>query len=134
MGLKRRNKIEAKFSFASMTDIIFLLLIFFVLTSNFVQISDLKLPESDSKTVAPTSAVVEVGLKGELLWEKQKVSPSALKAALARKKKEMGDPKDFTLTIAADQDSPFDNVTEVIKVAGELRIRAILATSPKTQG
>lgn len=134
MGLKRRNKIEAKFSFASMTDIIFLLLIFFVLTSNFVQISDFKLPESDSKTVAPTSAVVEVGLKGEILWDKQVVSPSALKAAIARKKQEMGDPKDFTLTIAADQDSPFDNVTEVIKVAGELRIKAILATSPKTQG
>lgn len=134
MGLKRRNKTEAKFSFASMTDIIFLLLIFFVLTSNFVQISDFKLPESDSKTVAPTSAVVEVGLKGEILWDKQVVSPSALKAAIARKKQEMGDPKDFTLTIAADQDSPFDNVTEVIKVAGELRIKAILATSPKTQG
>ncbi|MBK9014890.1 MAG: biopolymer transporter ExbD [Saprospiraceae bacterium] len=134
MGLKRRNKIEAKFSYASMTDIIFLLLIFFVLTSNFVQISDFKLPESDSKTVAPTSAVVEVGLNGEILWDKQQVSPSALKAAIARKKKEMGDPKDFTLTIAADQDSPFDNVTEVIKVAGELRIKAILATSPKTQG
>lgn len=134
MGLKRRNKIEAKFSYASMTDIIFLLLIFFVLTSNFVQISDLKLPESDSKTVAPTSAVVEVGLKGEILWDKQVISPAALKAAIARKKKEMGDPKDFTLTIAADQDSPFDNVTDVIKVAGELRIKAILATSPKTQG
>ncbi|MCF8245149.1 MAG: biopolymer transporter ExbD [Saprospiraceae bacterium] len=116
-----------------MTDIIFLLLIFFVLTSSVVQISDLKLPESDSKTIAPTSAVVEVGLKGEILWNKQVVSPSALKSAIARKKKEMGDPKDFTLTIAADQESPFDNVTEVIKVAGELRIKAILATSPKTQ-
>jgi len=134
MGLKSRNKIEAKFSFASMTDIIFLLLIFFVLTSNFVQISDLKLPESDSKTVAPTSAVVEVGTKGEILWDKQEISPSALKQAIARKMKEMGNPKDFTLTIAADQDSPFDNVTQVIKVAGELRIRAILATQPKTQG
>ena len=82
MGLKRRNKIEAKFSFASMTDIIFLLLIFFVLTSNFVQISDFKLPESDSKTVAPTSAVVEVGLKGEILWEKQVVSPSVFLATI----------------------------------------------------
>lgn len=134
MGLKRRNKSEAKFSFASMTDIIFLLLIFFVLTSNFVQISDFKLPQSDSKTVAPTSAIVEVGLNGEILWEKQVVSASALKAAVARKKKELGDPEDFTLTIAADQDSPFDNVTAVIKVAGELRIKAILATEPKTQG
>ncbi len=132
MGLKKRNKIVAEFSYASMTDIIFLLLIFFVLTSNFVQISDFKLPESDSKTVAPTSAVVEIDPNGQILWDKKAISPSALKAAISRKKKEMGDPKDFTLTIAADQESPFDNVTEVIKVAGELRIKAILATSPKT--
>ncbi len=134
MGLKKRNKVGAEFSYASMTDIIFLLLIFFVLTSNFVQISDYKLPESDSKTVAPTSAVVEVNPEGQILWDKQVVSPSALKAAIARKKKEMGDPKDFTLTIAADQEAPFDNLTDVIKVAGELRIKAILATSPKTEG
>lgn len=132
MALKKRNKVGAEFSYASMTDIIFLLLIFFVLTSNFVQPSDFKLPESDSKTVAPTSAVVEVGLEGQILFEKKTVSVSALKSIIARKKKEMGDPKDFTMTIAADQDAPFDNVTEVIKVAGELRIKAILATSPKT--
>lgn len=132
MALKKRNKVGAEFSYASMTDIIFLLLIFFVLTSNFVQPSDFKLPESDSKTVAPTSAVVEVGLEGQILYEKKTVSVSALKSIIARKKKEMGDPKDFTMTIAADQDAPFDNVTEVIKVAGELRIKAILATSPKT--
>ncbi|MBI5915359.1 MAG: biopolymer transporter ExbD [Bacteroidetes bacterium] len=132
MGLKQRNKIEAKFSFASMTDIIFLLLIFFVLTSNFVQITELKLPESDSKTVAPTSIVVEVGMDGELKYDKQPISANALKSAIARKKKEMGNPKDFTITIAADQEAPFDNVTEVIKIAGELRIKAILATQAKT--
>ena len=43
---------------SSLTDIIFLLLIFFMLTSNFVKIQPFELPESDSKTVAPTSAVV----------------------------------------------------------------------------
>lgn len=132
MGLKQRNKIEAKFSFASMTDIIFLLLIFFVLTSNFVQITELKLPESDSKTVAPTSIVVEVGMDGALKYDKQPISANALKSAIARKRKEMGNPKDFTITIAADQEAPFDHVTEVIKIAGELRIKAILATQAKT--
>ena len=114
-----------------MTDIIFLLLIFFVLTSNFVKISDLTLPESDSKTVAPTSVVVEVDPSGNFKFNGETMVGSALKSAIARRKKELGDPKDFTVTIAADQESPFDNLTEVIKIAGELRVRAILATQPK---
>ncbi len=131
MGLKRRNKTTAEFSFASMTDIIFLLLIFFVLTSNFVKISDLTLPESDSKTVAPTSVVVEVDPSGKFKFNGETITRSALKSAIARKKQELGDPKDFTVTIAADQESPFDNLTEVIKIAGELRVKAILATQAK---
>jgi biopolymer transport protein ExbD len=135
MGLKRRNKTNAEFSFASMTDIIFLLLIFFVLTSNFVKISDLSLPESDSKTVAPTTVVVEVDLAGKYKLNSQPITAGSLKSALAQKKKELGDPKDFTVTIAADKETPFDNVTEVIKIAGELRVKAILATQAKpTEG
>lgn len=133
--LKRRNKTNAEFSFASMTDIIFLLLIFFVLTSNFVKISDLSLPESDSKTVAPTTVVVEVDLTGKYKLNSQPITATSLKSALAQKKKDMGDPKDFTVTIAADKETPFDNVTEVIKIAGELRVKAILATQAKpTEG
>ncbi|MCB0682601.1 MAG: biopolymer transporter ExbD, partial [Saprospiraceae bacterium] len=57
MALKKRSKVSAEFSMSSLTDIIFLLLIFFMLTSNFVKIQPFELPESDSKTVAPTSAV-----------------------------------------------------------------------------
>ena len=116
-----------------MTDIIFLLLIFFVLTSNFVKISDLSLPESDSKTVAPTSMVVEVDPSGKFKINGEVLVAAAVKSAIARKKKEMGDPVDFTVTIAADQESPFDNLTEVIKMAGELRVKAILATQAKQQ-
>ena len=61
MGLGKRNKVSAEFSMSSLTDIIFLLLIFFMLTSSVIQIQDkVNLPESDSKTVAPQSAVVSV--------------------------------------------------------------------------
>ena len=64
MGLKKRNKVSAEFSMSSLTDIIFLLLIFFMLTSNFVQIQPFELPESDSKTVAATSIVVSIEKDG----------------------------------------------------------------------
>ena len=60
MALKRRNKIEASFSMASMTDVIFLLLIFFMVTSTIVFPNSIKvlLPQSKQQTAAkPLSRV-----------------------------------------------------------------------------
>ena len=58
MALKRRNKAEASFSMSSMTDIIFLLLIFFMLTSSVVHPNAIKLmlPQSNSQTAASQKA------------------------------------------------------------------------------
>jgi biopolymer transport protein ExbD len=131
MPLKRRNKISAEFSYASMTDVIFLLLIFFVLTSNFVKISPFDLPESDSKTVAPATVIVEIDENGNMKFDGQSVNANNLKSVIQQKRKEMGDPQDFTVTIAAYKDVAFDYVTDVIKVAGQMRAKAILATQPK---
>ena len=58
---KNRSKVQAEFNLSSLTDIIFLLLIFFMLTSKMVQIN-MPLPESDSKTVAPTDIAVMIKL------------------------------------------------------------------------
>jgi len=55
--MKKRNKVSAEFSMSSLTDIIFLLLIFFMLTSSMVNVN-MELPVSDSKTVAPTDLAV----------------------------------------------------------------------------
>ena len=52
MGLKKRTKVSAEFSMSSLTDIIFLLLIFFMLTSTLVQIPPFDLPEAESELVA----------------------------------------------------------------------------------
>ena len=65
MGLKRQSKVSAEFSMSSLTDIIFLLLIFFMLTSNLVKIEPFELPISDSKTVAPQNVVVSISKSGE---------------------------------------------------------------------
>ena len=45
MGLKKRSKAQAEFSMSSLTDIIFLLLVFFMLTATFVNVKKLELPE-----------------------------------------------------------------------------------------
>ncbi|RME01241.1 MAG: biopolymer transporter ExbD, partial [Bacteroidetes bacterium] len=82
MALKRRNKTSAEFSMASLTDVIFLLLIFFVLTSKLVKLSNFELPESDSTTVAPVTMVVEVDENGQYLYGGQVSSLRSIEQAL----------------------------------------------------
>ena len=54
MGLKRQSKVSADFSMSSMTDIVFLLLIFFMVTSTLIAPNALKLllPQSNNQTMA----------------------------------------------------------------------------------
>ena len=62
MGLRSRNKRLAEFQLASLTDIVFLLLIFFVLTSSIVSPNALNilLPNSDSQTQATQSVSISI--------------------------------------------------------------------------
>lgn len=131
MGINRRNKNSAEFSMASLTDIIFLLLIFFMLTSNFVDIQPFELPKSDSKTVAPTSVVVSIAKDGEHRINNAVVVEEELEALLAPivTQESKGNP-DYTVTIVAEVGTPFDAVVRVMKIAGQLKVKAIIATQP----
>ncbi|MCB0623796.1 MAG: biopolymer transporter ExbD [Saprospiraceae bacterium] len=131
MALKKRSKVSAEFSMSSLTDIIFLLLIFFMLTSNFVKIQPFELPESDSKTVAPTSAVVTIERSGDFTLNNKPISDRAIERALRTEISSAGNREDFTVTIVAEKGVPFDDVAKIMEVAGRLRIKAIIATQPK---
>ncbi len=131
MALKRRNKTSAEFSMASLTDVIFLLLIFFVLTSKLVRITPFELPESDSKTLAPVTVVVEVGEDGRYKLSGKTMGRRQLEASLRKQLKGVKNSRDITLTIAAQKDQAFDRVIDVIEIAGKLKVKAILATQPK---
>lgn len=131
MGLKKRNKANAEFNMSSLTDIIFLLLIFFMLTSNLVQIDPFELPESDSQTVAATSVVVQLRANGEMTLNNVEISSRALYQGLAVKKRENDNPKDFTVTIVAEKGVPFSKVKNIMEAAGKLKAKAIIATQPK---
>ncbi|MEO1258156.1 MAG: biopolymer transporter ExbD [Bacteroidota bacterium] len=134
MGLKRRNKTSPEFSMASLTDVIFLLLIFFVLTSKLVKLSPFELPESDSKTVAPVSVVIEIGEDGQYKYNGEVKSIRSLETAIRAQKKNLGNPEDFTITIAAYKEIPYERIVDVIQLAGRMRVRAILATQPIQEG
>lgn len=116
---------------ASLTDIIFLLLIFFMLTSTLVKLPDIELPKSGSKTVAPTSVMVAITRDGRFSIGDSAVAAEALEAVLVPKiaQEAKGKP-DYTVTILAETGTPFDKVVRVMQIAGKLRVRAILATQP----
>ncbi|MCB0634420.1 MAG: biopolymer transporter ExbD [Saprospiraceae bacterium] len=132
MGLKKRSKVSAEFSMSSLTDIIFLLLIFFMLTSNMVRIQPFELPKSDSKTVAPTNLMVSIERDGKHTLNGTEISARALERALTQEVSGMDNRDNVAVTIVAEVGTPFDDVVEVMNMAARLRIKAILATEPKS--
>jgi biopolymer transport protein ExbD len=131
MALKKRSKISAEFSMSSLTDIIFLLLIFFMLTSTLVKIEAVDLPESDSKTVAPVSVAVMLYQSGIYKIESAEIEESQLENVLRSKYQESESSTDFTVTIVAEKGTPFERVVRLMTLAEKMKVKAILATQPR---
>ena len=133
MGIKKRSKVSAEFSMSSLTDIIFLLLIFFMLTANFVRVDNLELPKSDSKVVAPTDVAIALRSDGKYLLNGKEMPFSSLKSAVRTEMAKVKKDKDNrTITIVAEVGVPFQRVQKVMEIAQELRLKAILATQPNS--
>ena len=130
MGLKKRNRVSAEFSMSSLTDIIFLLLIFFMLTATFVKIQPFELPKSDSKTVAPVSVVVTIERDGKHTINSKEISAAALEKALRLAVKGAEGEETTSITIVAETGSSFDYVVNVMNMAARLKVSAIIATEP----
>jgi biopolymer transport protein ExbD len=123
--------VSAEFSMSSLTDIIFLLLIFFMLTATFIQIHNVELPESDSKTVAATSVAVTIDRDGQYYLNGNEVPGSGLENAIRLAVSELEDTEHTTVTIVAETGVPFENVSRIMGIASKLKVRAILATQPR---
>jgi biopolymer transport protein ExbD len=132
MGLKKRNKVSAEFNMSSLTDIIFLLLIFFMLTSTLVSPNalNLKLPGSSSKTVAPSTISVSIDTDRTFYLKTKVINPDdlieLLKGEIAKEKNR----EEVTLVINTDKSVPIEDVVKVMDAAYKLEIKAILATDP----
>ncbi|MEL6274013.1 MAG: biopolymer transporter ExbD [Bacteroidota bacterium] len=133
MPLKRGSKVNAEFNMSSLTDIIFLLLIFFMLTSNFVQINPYELPESDSKTVAPTNITVQLRAQEQKVKvNNAEMSDRVVPRALADALGQVDNKEQATVTIVAEVGVPFSRVQAIIEAANRLKMRAIIATKPNS--
>lgn len=116
---------------SSLTDIIFLLLIFFMLTSSMIQIT-VELPKSDSRTVAPTTVAVTLLKNGDYQFNGRQIQKSGLNRSIreALNKMPPEEKKDATVTIISEVGVAWDRVYEVMGMANSNRMRAIIATQP----
>lgn len=131
MAVKKRGKVSAEFNMSSLTDIIFLLLIFFMLTSKAVQIS-IPLPESDSTTIAPSNLPVMMTVDGEIKVAGQASSLETMEKDIALAVRKTENKENATLTIISEVGVPWETVYSAVKVASGLKIKAIIATQPTT--
>jgi len=129
MGLKRKAKVSAEFSMSSLTDIIFLLLIFFMLTSSLVAPNalNLKLPGSSSTPSTSNEKIPDVTITrgGDYELDGKRISAKKLETGLRRLKSTAKGKLD--ITISPDPEAPVENLVEVMDMAMRLQINAIMA-------
>jgi biopolymer transport protein ExbD len=124
------------FSMASMSDLVFLLLIFFMLTSTLVAPNAIKLllPESQSKTMAKQTVTVYINDRYEYFLEERPVSERALVDELIRA---LLPEAEATVVLRADQTVPIQYIVSLIDAVNVVNERnktshkVILATRPK---
>lgn len=133
MALKRRNRVEATFAMSSMTDLIFLLLLFFVMASTMSSPNDIKinLPQSRAKTntkqVVAKVSIDELGSYYVAIGKEKPVAinPEDLEAYLCSVQQ-----TDSTMHIAlhADEDVAYKEVVKVLDIANEHKMKLVVAT------
>ena len=134
MALKRRNKISPEFSMASMTDVIFLLLIFFMITSTVVSPNAIKvlLPQGKQQTSAKplTRVVIDKDLKLYAAFGKEKEQVLAFEELASFLKRCESKEPDMFVALYADETVPYREIVRVLNIANENHFKMVLATRP----
>jgi biopolymer transport protein ExbD len=129
MDIRGRNKVTPEFNMSSMTDIVFLLLIFFMLASTLVTTSaiDILLPKASGKTQNKKS--VSVSIKKDLTYyiDQKRVGESVLESQLLAA---LSDKESPTIVLRAEKSVPVDNVVKVMDIANRNKLKVILAVKP----
>ena len=135
MALKRKQKINAEFSMASMTDMIFLLLIFFMITSTVVVPNAIKvvLPQSQQQTSAKPLArvVIDADLNYYVAFGKEKELQVSFEEITPFLQKSFSEEPELYVALYADETVPYSEVVKVLNIANENQFRMILVTRPK---
>ena len=136
MAIKTRNKIGVSFNSSSMSDLVFLLLIFFMLTSTLVAPNAIKLllPSSSSQTMAKQTVTVYINDRFQYYIDETPVTDDELAAGISAK---ISGQDNATVVLRSDKTVPVQYVVNVIDAVNDINNatqqnhKVILATSPK---
>ncbi|MCP4551766.1 MAG: biopolymer transporter ExbD [Bacteroidetes bacterium] len=136
MAIQSRNKRKIDFSTASMSDLVFLLLIFFMLTSTLVSPNAIKLllPTSSSKTMARQTTTIYINDKYQYFVNENRVMQNQLEDRI---RVNIADQDEASVVLRSDQSVPVQYVVNVIDAVNNINKRyntkhkVILATKPK---
>ena len=136
MALKRSTKVDAQFSVSSMTDIVFLLLIFFLVTSTLINPNALKLLLPKSTGQVSAKATVSVSIKD---WGNDTYTyhvngdqaPASYEQVEDQLIGLLSSEEDPTFSIYSDQSVPVGEVVQIMNIAKRNHYKVILATQPE---
>ena len=130
MNIRGRNKIDPNFNMSSMTDIVFLLLIFFMLTSTLVTVNalDIMLPNAQGKTESKKSTAVSITKKLNFYIDREKVNEDEIEQYLLDNLSLDDSP---TIVLRAEEGVPIEKAVKVLDIANRNKIKVILAVRPK---
>lgn len=129
MNLRGRNKVSPEFSMSSMTDIVFLLLIFFLLTSPAItpDALDLILPKAKGKSTNRQKASVSITKDGAYYVNKERVSEYGVEQELLNALSGQEDP---TIILRAEEGVPIEDAVFVMDIANKNDFKVVLAVRP----
>ena len=127
MNLKGRNKISPEFNMSSMTDIVFLLLIFFMIASTLAKNLDpidVKLPQAKGKTENRNTVSLTINNRSQFYLDSKQISKGRIEQALIAKLKGSSAP---AIVLRAEEKVPIDQVVYVMNIANQNSIKIVLA-------
>ncbi len=130
MALSTRNKVSVQFSMSGMTDIVFLLLIFFMITSTLIAPNALKLllPQSKHQTAAKPVTTISITRDQQYYIETRRVELSQLESELRIM---LSDEQEPTISLHADENVALKAIVPVMNIAKDNQYKLIIATSPR---
>lgn len=135
MAFSRRKREEPRIELTPMVDVVFLLLIFFMISTTFIDAPGIavKLPESSAPALTKTPEEVEVALSraGEIYLRGESVTPIQLASELSLYQARAAE---MTFVLRADQQALHGQVVEVMDIAREAGFGRLALATEKGQG
>ena len=128
MKLKGRNKVSPEFSMSSMTDIVFLLLVFFMLTSNAPNALDLLLPKAKGKSTNTQNVSVTIDKNLKYYVNNEQINKEYIEIELKKALEGQDKP---TIILRAEENVAIKEAVNVMDIANRNKYKVILAVRPK---